>query len=100
MSHAGQKQTVDHRVSLDVGLPIAMVALITESFLHHARDVLVEYGELHLKGLGRLRVVVVDAPNASPFLRIRARNSMKEAIKARNKEMPYGKIRSRRVPDA
>jgi hypothetical protein len=102
-AHA-KKATVDHRVSCELGLPIQTVHVITQSFLQHARACLVEYAALDLRELGRFQVFVRECVTpkngrlkTTHVVSVVKSPALAKAINNRNKEMPYGQVRSGRV---
>lgn len=104
MRATARKSTVDHRVALALGLPVKTVRLITRTFFTHARECLVEYGSLSFPDFGRLRVYTRECPamgegktRREHFVIFKKSLVLREAMKARNKEVPYGKVRSGRV---
>jgi hypothetical protein len=92
-----KKQTIDHRVALEVGLPIETVALITQSFLDHFKNVLIEYGDVQFKDFIGVSVRREGPPK---YLLLRSSRKMREAIRLNKKETGHGQVRSGRDADA
>jgi len=106
MKAQARKSTVDHRVSVALGVPVKLVQTITQSFLDQTLGCLVEYGVVMFENFGRLSIVVREnraltsnTMQRKHFVFFKKSPVLKKAIKKRNDEVPYGKVRSGRVDE-
>ena len=105
-AHA-QKSTVDHRVSMALGIPMKLVRTISQSFLDKSFECLVEYGALVFDNFGRIQIVVRENRSLLQreclqrkyFIAFKKSPALRKAIQQRNNEVPYGKVRSGRVDE-
>ena len=97
------KRTLDERVAAELALPRKVVDKITGTFLRHARACLVEFGAVKLDGLARFIVSgtdTVNPPGRACRVSLRQDSALRKTIRERDREVPYGQIRSRSVHHA
>lgn len=88
---------------MELNLPMANIAIITQCFLRHASALLVEHGCLSLQDFG---VLLITTHPASPpihqvrhFVTFKKAPALAKAVRVRSKEVPYGEVFSRRDGD-